>query len=101
VRLILNTNNGNNLWKDSEKAEIEALNNYDTIVDLGRGVYPSSDFTRIRCHMVYDLKHDGRHRSRPVVGGHLTQVPDDSTYSGVILLRVVQLIVFLAELNTL
>jgi Reverse transcriptase (RNA-dependent DNA polymerase) len=99
--MVLDGKNGNDLWKEAEKAEIEALNNYDTFVDIGKGVYPTSEFTKIRCHMVYDVKHDGRHRSRLVAGGHLTPVPDDSTYSGVISLRALRFIVFLAELNSL
>jgi hypothetical protein len=48
---------------------------------------------------VYDVKHDGRHRGRLVAGGHLTPVAEDSVYSGVISLRALRLIIFLAELN--
>ena len=92
---------GNTLWQESERTEIQALNDYDTFIDLGKGNFPSSEYKRIRCHMVYDVKHDGRHKSRLVAGGHLTPVPDDSTYSGVISLRALRLIVFLSELNNL
>jgi hypothetical protein len=50
---------------------------------------------------VYDVKHDGRHKSRFVAGGHLTEVPVESVYSGVVSLRSLRLCVFLAELNKL
>ena len=51
--------------------------------------------------MVYDVKHDGRHKSRLVAGGHLTDTPIESVYSGVVSLRSLRLVIFLAELNGL
>ena len=51
--------------------------------------------------MIYDVKHDGRYKARLVTGGHLTEVNIDSVYSGVVSLRGIRLIVFLAELNKL
>jgi hypothetical protein len=51
--------------------------------------------------MVYDVKHDGRHKARLVAGGHLTDPNTESVYSGVVSLRGIRLIVFLAELNGL
>jgi Reverse transcriptase (RNA-dependent DNA polymerase) len=49
--------------------------------------------------MVYDVKHDGRHKSRLVAGGHLTDPGSDSVYSGVVSLRGIRLVMFLSELN--
>ena len=54
-----------------------------------------------RCHFVFDVKHDGRHKARYVAGGHLTDPPLDSIYSRVVSLRSLQLVIFLAELNGL
>jgi hypothetical protein len=51
--------------------------------------------------MIYDVKHDGRHKAQLVAGGHLTDPNTESVYSGVVLLRCIRLIVFLAELNKL
>ena len=51
--------------------------------------------------MVYAIKHDGRHKARLVAGGHLTDVPMESVYSGVVSLRGLRLVLFLAELNKL
>jgi Reverse transcriptase (RNA-dependent DNA polymerase) len=56
---------------------------------------------RIRVHIVYDVKHDGRHKARLVADGHLTDIPLDSVYSGVVSLRGFRLVLFLAELNEL
>ena len=52
-------------------------------------------------HLVFDVKHDGRHRAHLVADGHLTDIPSDSTYSGVVSLRGFRMVVFLAELNHL
>ena len=68
---------------------------------MGKGYVMSDDFKKIRVRLIFDLKHDGRHRARLVAGGHLTDEPDDSTYSGVVSLRGFRLLVFLAELNGL
>ena len=46
--------------------------------------------------MVYDVKHDGRHRACMVAAGHLTEAPIESMYSGVISLRGIRLMIFLA-----
>ena len=93
--------NGNTLWADAEKLEISQLLGYNTFIDKGKGVPAPSGYKQIRCHMIYDVKHDGRHRARLVAGGHLTSIPLDSIYSGVVSLRGLRLIVFLSELNGL
>ena len=49
--------------------------------------------------MIYDVKHDGRHKSRFVAGGHRTSTPTHSVYSGVVSLQGIRLLTFLAELN--
>lgn len=51
--------------------------------------------------MVYDVKHDGRHKARLVACSHLTNVPLKSIYSSVVSLKGLRLVVFLAELNGL
>ena len=50
---------------------------------------------------MFDVKHDGHHKARYVAGGHLTDPPLDSVYSGVVSLRSLRLVIFLAELNGL
>ena len=39
---------------------------------------------KIRVHIVFAVKHDGRHKSRLVADGHLTDVPLESVYAGVV-----------------
>jgi len=56
-------------------------------------------YWKIRVHLVFDIKHDGQHKSWLVADGHLTEVLLDSIYSGVISLQGLHLLVFLAVLN--
>ena len=58
-------------------------------------------YKRIKLITVYDVKHDGRHKTRIIAGGHLTTMPTESVYSGVVSLTGIRLLVFLAELNGL
>ena len=93
--------NGNTKWYDAEQLETSQLLEYETFIDKGKGGKPPIGYQKIRVHMIYDVKHDGRHRARMVAGGHLTPAPLESIYSGVVSLRGLRLIVFLSELNNL
>jgi len=63
---------------------MDQLNEYKTFKDLGKGTKAPEGYRKIRVHLVFDVKHDSRHKSRLVADGHLTEVPLDSIYSGVI-----------------
>jgi hypothetical protein len=58
-------------------------------------------YKKICVHFVFDVKHDGRYKARLVADGHLTDVPTDSVYSGVVSLLGLRLVTFIAELNKL
>jgi hypothetical protein len=51
--------------------------------------------------MVYNVKHDRRHKAPQVSSGHLTDPNIESVYSGVASICGIRLVVFLAELNSL
>jgi hypothetical protein len=91
----------NNLWKEAVKLELQQIDEYDTFRDLGKDGKPPPTFKRIGVHLVFDVKHDGRHKARLVADGHLTETPVESVYSGVVSLRGLRLMLFLAELNKL
>ncbi len=97
----LDKRNGNTKWQDSTMLEMDQLHDYQTFKDLGKGAKPPDGYRRIRVHLVFDVKHDGRHKSHLVADGHLTEVPLESVYSGIVSLRGLCLVVFLAELNDL
>ena len=92
---------GNTKWADSERLETKQLADYECFKDLGKGAPVPEGYTKIPCHFVYDVKHDGRYKSRFVAGGHRTSTPIDSVYSGVVSLRGIRTVAFLAELNDL
>jgi hypothetical protein len=94
---------GNTKWQDSTKLEMAQLDDYDTFKDYGHSGKPPDGYKKIRVPLILAVKHDGRHKSRMVADGHLTDVPIKSAvYSaGVVLLRGLGLLVFLAELNGL
>ena len=56
--------NGNTKWQDSMALELLQLDEYNTFKDMGKNVPPPIGYKRIRCHFVFDIKHDGRHKSR-------------------------------------
>lgn len=62
------------------------LEEYDTFKDLGYKASAPSGYMKIRTHLVCDIKHDGQHNKASMVAdGHLTAVPVESVYSGVVL----------------
>ena len=93
--------NGNTMWKDAEVTELSQIHEYKSFIDKGIGFDPGHEFKKIRVHMVYAVKHDGRHKARLVAGGHLTETPIDSVYSSVVSLRGIRILAFLGELNNL
>ena len=99
--MSIDERNGNTKWQDSEKLELSQIDSYDTFEDKGVGHDPGIGWKKIRVHMVYAVKHDGRHKSRLVAGGHLTETPIDSVYSSVVSLRGIRILTFLSELNNM
>ncbi len=97
----LDQRNGNDKWKIATKLELDQIIDYKTFEDKGVGYRPGPDYKKIRVHLVYAVKHDGRHKARLVAGGHLTETPIDSVYSSVVSLRGIRYLTFIAELNDL
>ena len=108
--LQLDEQNGNSKWYDASKLEMDQINEYKVFQDLGKAQYdPKSrkvsnapnGYQKIRVHLIFAVKHDGRHKARLVAGGHLTPDPIESIYSGVVSIRSLRLVIFLAKLNNL
>jgi hypothetical protein len=95
----LDDKNGNTKWHDTTKLELDQINEYDTFKDIGKGIHPDNGYKKIEVHLVYAVKHDGRHKAPLVAGGHLTDTPIDSVYSSVVSLRGTRLLTFIAEHN--
>ena len=58
-------------------------------------------YQKIRVHLIFAVKYDGRHKTRLVADGHLTPEPVESIFSGVVSLRNLKLVIFLGKLNNL
>jgi len=88
----LDKKNGNTFWQDAIALELLLLHEYKTFLDMGMGDCNPEGYKRIQIHFVFDVKHDGRHKARLVAGDHLTDVPLDSIYSGVVCLRSLRMV---------
>ena len=79
------------------------IKDYKVFID--HGMYDESKvppgYTVIKGHLVFDVKHDGRHKAWFVADGHLTDAPLESVYAGVVSMRGLQTCLFLAELQGL
>ena len=101
--------NKNSKWYDASKLEMESMAEYKVfkkwdkaILDKHKKVKnPPKGYQRIKVHLVFAVKFDGRHKARLVADGHLTPEPIENIYSGVVSLRNLRLVIFLGKLNNL
>ena len=101
--------NKNSKWYDAIKLEMESMAEYKVfkkwdkaILDKHKKVKnPPKGYQRIKVHLVFAVKFDGRHKARLVADGHLTPEPIENIYSGVVSLRNLRLVIFLGKLNNL
>ena len=80
--------------------ELDQQYHHDTYKDVGT-VQAPKDHKKIHVHFVFDVKYDSRHKARLVADGNLNDVPLSSVYSGVVSLKGIRLVLFIAELNGL
>ena len=89
---------------------MEQICEYEVLKDNGKatldpktGIVTNapSGYQKIGVHLVFAVKHDGRHKARLVAGGHLTTDPVESIYSGIVSTRSPRLAIFLAKLNNM
>ena len=101
--MALDHRNGNKKWQEAIDLERNQINDYETFKDMGHHtvVQTPLGYKKIRVHLVFSVKHDGRHKARLVADGHLTDAPLSSVYSGVVSLNALRIAMFLAELNEL
>ena len=99
--MYLDKINGNTLWADAELKETGEMDDIGVFRSLGYGAKVPSNYKLIKVHMVYAVKHDGRHKARLVANGNLTGPITEANYSGVVSLRSIRLIAFIGELNEL
>jgi len=95
--------NGNTKWQEATTLKMMQLFDYDCFKDGGiHGEAPNpKGYKKMRGRLAFDWKHNGCHKARYIAGGHLMDIPVDSLYSGVVSLRGLRIVTFLAELNDL
>ena len=107
--MLFDSENKNSKWYDAIKLEMESMLEYKVfkkwdkaILDKHKKVTnPPKGYHRIKVHLVFAVKFDGRHKARLVADGHLTPEPIENIYSGVVSLRNLRLVIFLGKLNNL
>ena len=101
--------NINSKWYDATKAELDSIHSYEVFKKHEKAQYDKQKkvlnaapgYQRIRLHLIFAVKSDGRHKVRLVTDGHLTTEPVESIYSGVVSLRNLRLDIFLGKLTNL
>ena len=93
--------NGNNLWEEATKKELDQIIDYNTFKILEAGSQPPKDHTYVSLTLLYVVKHDGRRKARLVAGGHLTDPATEDVYSSVVGPEGIRLVTFLADDNSL
>ncbi|HEY9706866.1 MAG TPA: reverse transcriptase domain-containing protein, partial [Oculatellaceae cyanobacterium] len=92
--------NGNSLWQNAIKTELDQIMGYQTFVDNGRTA--PHGHKRNPVHFVFDVKFDLRRKARLVAGGHLTEeIYNDAPYTGIASIKSIRICIFLAKLNNL
>ena len=101
--------NINSKWYDAIKLEMESMQAYKVfkkwdkaILDKHKKVVnPPKGCYKIKVHLVFAVKFEGRHRARLVADSHLTPEPIENICSGVVSLGNLRLVLFLGKLNNL
>ena len=96
-------------WYDTTKAELDSIHSSEVFQKHEKAKYDKHKkmtnappgYQKIRVHLIFAVKYDGRHKTRLVADGHLTPDPVESIYSGVVSLRNLKLVIFIDKSNNL
>ena len=99
--------NKNSKWYDAIKLHMDSMREYKVFKKWDKAILdkhkkamnPPKGYHRIKVHLIFAVKFDGRHKARLVADGHLTPEPIENIYSSVVSLRNVRLVIFLGKLN--
>ena len=101
--------NKNSKWYDAIKLEMESMLEYNDFKNWDKAILGKhkrvmnspKGYHRIKVHLVFAVKFDGRHKARLVADGHLPPQPIENIYSGVVSLRNLRLVIILGKLDHL
>ena len=93
------------MWQDAIHLELKQLDEYHVFIEkvLFHINKIPQGYQIMKVHLAFvEVKHDGRYKARMVADGHLTKVPVNSVYAGVVSLSGLCLCLFLGgELNNI
>ena len=92
---------GGTLWSEAIQKEMKQLKDFNTFEVLEEGERPPGGYTFVPLHWVFDVKFDGRRKSRLVAGGNRTEPLDTDAYAGVVSIDTIRLGFLIGELNGL
>jgi Reverse transcriptase (RNA-dependent DNA polymerase) len=90
--------NGNNLWQEAMKTELQQLTDYHTFIVLDPGEAVPNGYQKFPCHIVFEVKYDLRLKARLVAGGNWTDNEKEDINSGVVPMDTVRIGFFVGEL---
>ena len=100
--IALDRSAGNTGWQDSMGLELGQLNDFKVFKVVPDDCHLPREYKQIPYQIIFDVKFDGRLKSRLVAGGHRTpDVPREEVFSGVVSMEAVRLGFILAHLNNL
>ena len=100
--LEMDRKNGNKARQESIDLELKQIKEYEVFKVLKEGEPLPPGFKRIPYHLVFDVKFDGRLKSRLVAGGHRSpDVPKEEVFSPVVSMEAVRLGFLMAKMNGL
>ena len=85
--IMLDKENGNTLWQDAVRRELDQISSYKSFCNIGVGVSPGADYKKIKVKFIFDCKADGHRKGHLVAWGDMTLEPEESVYSSVATLR--------------
>ena len=91
------------MWQGAICLELKQLDEYCVFIDKGLfhiNKIPQG-YQLIKVHLVFGVKHDGRHKAWMVADGYLTKVLVNSVYAGFVSLHGLCLCLFLGKLNNM
>jgi len=93
--------NGNTLWADSNKVEVDGIQEHGTFEFLPPGAKPPEGYQKARLRVIYDVKHDLRRKTRIVIGGDRVDATGLARYSSVVQLASIRLLNIIAKAQDL
>ena len=96
--LAIDEETGTNYWRLAIEKE---MRNVSPAFEFRDDDTMPPGYTKIDCHMIFDIKIDLTRKARLVAGGHQTEVPKDSVYSSVVSRESVRIALVIATRNGL